>query len=78
MKSLTLVFFTLLVSVGATEARNTPCSGKKGGVARCLGEKFLCNDGSTSASKKTCRIADGGSDEDDTGSSRAGKSGKPR
>lgn len=32
-----------------------PCSGKKGGVSHCQGSKFVCKDGSISASKKTCR-----------------------
>lgn len=35
-------------------ARNTPCSGKKGGVSHCSGTKFVCKDGSISGSKKTC------------------------
>lgn len=35
-------------------AANTPCSGKKGGIARCDGDLFLCNDGSISGSKKSC------------------------
>ncbi|QPC88750.1 hypothetical protein GA830_15780 [Mesorhizobium sp. NBSH29] len=35
-------------------AANTPCSGSKGGVARCQGSTFICNDGSVSASKKHC------------------------
>lgn len=35
-------------------AANYPCSGSKGGVDHCLGEKFLCNDGSISASKRVC------------------------
>lgn len=42
-----------LVSTSAF-ARNTPCSGKKGGVSHCSGGKFICNDGSMSRSKKTC------------------------
>lgn len=33
---------------------NYPCSGSKGGVAHCAGSKFVCNDGSISASKKIC------------------------
>ncbi len=36
------------------EARNTPCSGKKGGVVACRSGKFVCKDGSISASKKIC------------------------
>ena len=35
-------------------AANYPCSGKKGGVARCDGASFVCNDGSISASKRNC------------------------
>lgn len=40
-------------------AKNTPCSGKKGGIARCAGEKFVCKDGSISSSKQSCRAASG-------------------
>lgn len=32
-----------------------PCSGKKGGISHCHGGKFICNDGSMSASKKICQ-----------------------
>ncbi|HCD9576662.1 TPA: hypothetical protein NGJ40_003063 [Legionella pneumophila] len=35
-------------------ARNYPCSGSKGGVSHCQNGKFVCNDGSLSASKKIC------------------------
>lgn len=35
-------------------AANTPCSGRKGGIAGCDGDLFLCNDGSISGSKKNC------------------------
>ncbi|ABR84622.1 hypothetical protein ABZR71_00025 [Pseudomonas paraeruginosa] len=35
-------------------AANSPCSGKKGGIAGCDGDIFLCNDGSISASKRSC------------------------
>ena len=35
-------------------AQNTPCSGKGGGIARCDGYKFVCNNGSYSKSKKDC------------------------
>ncbi|MEB0045670.1 MULTISPECIES: hypothetical protein [unclassified Pseudomonas] len=41
-------------------AGNTPCSGKKGGIDRCDGDLFLCNDGSISASKKRCSVMYGG------------------
>jgi len=58
------------------EARNTPCSGSKGGVKACQGDKFLCNDGSTSASKQSCARSGAGvsgtSDGDGTGASGAG------
>ncbi len=37
-----------------TMAKNYPCSGKKGGVSHCENEKFVCNDGSISKSKKIC------------------------
>lgn len=33
---------------------NTPCSGSKGGVNHCAGGRFVCNDGSVSASKRIC------------------------
>ena len=42
-----------LLSASAV-AGNTPCSGKKGGIDRCDGDLFLCNDGSISGSKKSC------------------------
>lgn len=35
-------------------AANTPCSGRRGGIAGCDGDLFLCNDGSISGSKKSC------------------------
>ncbi|WP_076429593.1 hypothetical protein [Aquipseudomonas alcaligenes] len=35
-------------------AANKPCSGRKGGIAGCDGDLFLCNDGSISRSKKSC------------------------
>lgn len=38
---------------GIAEA-NAPCSGRKGGIASCRGETFICNDGSVSGSKKSC------------------------
>ncbi|ROL84763.1 hypothetical protein [Pseudomonas protegens] len=46
----------LLLCSAAAQAANQPCSGKKGGIARCDGELFLCNDGSISASKKNCAL----------------------
>lgn len=58
MKSVVLTkLFTVLMVCAVpltSHAANTPCSGKKGGVANCSAGKFICKDGSTSASKKTC------------------------
>jgi len=55
-----------LAAIGAmasvpAEAANYPCSGRKGGVSHCQGDTFVCNDGSVSASKKSCQIESGGS-----------------
>jgi hypothetical protein len=44
-----------------SQAANYPCSGKKGGVARCDGALWLCNDGSISASKRNCSAVYGAS-----------------
>lgn len=47
----------LLLTLGLSQlshAANYPCSGKKGGVARCDGPVFVCNDGSISGSKRNC------------------------
>ncbi len=57
---LLVVALSLLISADAW-AGNTPCSGKKGGIDRCDGELFLCNDGSISASKRSCSARYGGS-----------------
>ena len=53
MRTVLLTIF-LLVTAGSTFATNTPCSGKKGGVAHCENGHFICNDGTISASKKVC------------------------
>lgn len=57
-----ILAFTVLVAVSGNtaEAANEPCSGKKGGIAGCRGETFICNDGSVSASKKSCSAYAGG------------------
>lgn len=45
----------LLVAAPAVEARNQPCSGKKGGIKACTKDgKFLCRNGTISASKSRC------------------------
>src|SRR5690554_2692894 len=41
-------------------AQIKPCSGKKGGISHCEGEAFVCNDGSASASKRSCSAYLGG------------------
>jgi hypothetical protein len=48
------------VFISSAWAGNTPCSGKKGGIDRCDGDLFLCNDGSISGSKKSCSAMFGG------------------
>lgn len=53
MKRIILAVCLSLFAFTVTAA-NTPCSGKKGGVSHCSGEKFVCNDGSVSKSKKVC------------------------
>lgn len=52
--TLALVAASMLVCALPAEARNTPCSGKKGGIKACQGDKFLCNNGTISASKSKC------------------------
>lgn len=51
-----LAIFTafMLISTPAMAKGNKPCSGKKGGISHCSGGKFVCKDGSISASKKVC------------------------
>lgn len=44
----------LALASPVSAATRAPCSGKKGGVDHCDGGKFVCKDGSKSASKKTC------------------------
>lgn len=51
--------FAMIISIcfaSYAEARgNQPCSKSKGGIKACTTEgKFLCNDGSISASKRKC------------------------
>lgn len=45
----------LLAAAQTVEARNQPCSGKKGGIKACTKDgKFLCKNGTISASKRKC------------------------
>ncbi|MGE8571402.1 MAG: hypothetical protein ACN6NW_05135 [Acinetobacter amyesii] len=55
-KNIFLIVCLSLSFVSVAEARgNKPCSKSKGGVKACTAEgKFLCNDGSVSASKRKC------------------------
>ncbi|MDO1582440.1 hypothetical protein [Rhizobium oryzicola] len=56
MKFTTLILAAIVACTATlAEARNTPCSGKKGGVVGCTaGGKFMCANGTTSASKQQC------------------------
>ena len=49
-----IALFLLSVCALPALAANSPCSGKKGGIAGCDDDIFLCNDGSISASKRSC------------------------
>lgn len=51
-----VIVSSLTLAANYADAGRQPCSGKKGGVARCAGTKFVCNDGSISKSKKKCMI----------------------
>lgn len=54
-KLLIPIFAALLASAPMAYAKNTPCSGKKGGVKACTRDgKFLCRNGTISKSKRTC------------------------
>lgn len=53
MKTILLAMALAIVAAPAMAA-NKPCSGKKGGISHCSGDKFVCKDGSTSASKQKC------------------------
>lgn len=53
--SMKYILFTFLILTFPVHAQNTPCSGKKGGVKQCTADgKFMCNNGTVSASKKKC------------------------
>lgn len=53
------VMVSLVLCSSFSQAANTPCSGRKGGISHCAGDTFICNDGSTSASRKSCAIYTG-------------------
>lgn len=58
--ALSLIFAVILLLPLASNAANTPCSGKKGGIAHCDGSQFVCNDGSISKSQRNCAAESGG------------------
>ncbi|MDH0732718.1 hypothetical protein N5F23_19750 [Pseudomonas sichuanensis] len=60
MRWLSIPLLALCLAAPVANAGNTPCSGRKGGIAGCDGSTFLCNDGSISASKKNCSARYGG------------------
>lgn len=74
--NLSQVVAALILAMGFAQqsiAANTPCSGKKGGIAHCDGARFVCNDGSYSASKKVCSA---GLDEGGSGARSKARSGR--
>ena len=55
MKKLLFILLMGLLMSFYVDAGRKPCSGAKGGISHCTtGGKFVCNDGSISASKNTC------------------------
>lgn len=55
MLRIAIAAIAVVMASTAVDARGRqPCSGKKGGISHCSGKFFVCNDGSTSQSKKTC------------------------
>ena len=75
MKKLICLLFVAIFALGTTAAQaqgRQPCSGKKGGISHCEGSTFVCNDGSVSASKKSCS-ASRSSSSSVSGFSSAGK-----
>lgn len=49
-----LISMFMMAPMMEANARNTPCSGKMGGVSHCQGGKFVCKNGKISQSKKVC------------------------
>ena len=55
MKKFLLIFIMGSMVAFYADAGRKPCSGSKGGISHCSKDgKFICNDGSTSATKKVC------------------------
>ncbi|MGB2785152.1 hypothetical protein [Psychrobacter sp.] len=59
MKSIILSLIAcvfMVASISQVQAKNTPCSGKMGGVSHCSKDgKFVCKNGKISQSKQVCR-----------------------
>jgi hypothetical protein len=55
-KSRAGLMYFLLISVSMLAEANgrMPCDRGAGGIAYCIGDKFVCNDGRISGSKKIC------------------------
>jgi endonuclease G len=53
MKNILIMFLLLTSTISYA---SSPCSGNKGGISHCDGSKFICNDGSLSASIKNCSV----------------------
>lgn len=49
-----IVFILPFLFCAGLNAANKPCSGAMGGIDHCQGEKFVCRNGKTSQSKKSC------------------------
>ena len=49
-----LALLALLALPLVAQAGNKPCSQSKGGIAYCEKGKFICQDGSMSASRRVC------------------------
>ncbi|WP_045444953.1 hypothetical protein [Psychrobacter sp. JCM 18902] len=59
MKSMMLSLIAcvfMVAPISQAQAKNTPCSGKMGGVSHCSKDgKFVCKNGKISQSKQVCR-----------------------
>ena len=59
MKSIILSLIAcvfMAAPISQAQAKNTPCSGKMGGVSHCSKDgKFVCKNGKISQSKQVCR-----------------------
>lgn len=54
-----LAVLAVALACSLANATNYPCSGMKGGISHCMGQFFVCNNGTTSQSKKDCRAYTG-------------------